>query len=470
MKTTTIDIPRSGSGTIDLPVSAVWYLLGIQTLGLITLGLGLREALYHGSVQWIWLLALTAAASLLSTRISRRGTASGSVTISLGDLFVFMTILLLGPAAAAVMGAVEGLVSSLRVKVKHLHKIVFNVAQLALTSYLAGSIVGYVRGPGLTRMEDGLTLSLLGLLLGCGLAYFLLNSLLVAVAMRLVSGQNTKEIGKKGFLWALPTIGVNASLVVVLLSILGPLHVGLVLALLPLLFVAYLLTGVTDPSETSGLFTGRFLPESFAEKAKGYLLGAVLVAIPIYLYCLHQSISVQDRSWLYLAVLAAGASFFPIRLLSISDRLWLTLSDIFVFVALFQFGPEVAVVVASIEAIAFNISKRTEPSYRWVFNLAQIILVAFLVGAFFRILQAGLANPTGLGPGTVVLLLIAPWICGFLYYALSSGLTGMVVSLTSGQSFFKVWVGNLAWYQVSVIGAVLAALTYVLVNNLSSLL
>jgi riboflavin transporter FmnP len=193
------------------------------------------------------------------------------------------------------------------------------------------------------------------------------------------------------------------------------------------------------------------------------------VAVPIYLYCLHQTISVPDRSWLYLAVLAAVASCFPIRLLSLADKFWLTLSDVFVFVALFQFGPEVAVVVASIEAIAFNLRKRTQPSYRWVFNLAQIILVAFLVGGFFRLLQAGIAQPNGLGPGTVVLLLIAPWICGFLYYALSSGLTGMVMALTSGQSFLRFWVGNLVWYQVSVIGAVCAALTYVLGNHFSSL-
>jgi hypothetical protein len=190
------------------------------------------------------------------------------------------------------------------------------------------------------------------------------------------------------------------------------------------------------------------------------------VTVPIYLYCLHQSFTVHEWNWLYLAGLAVVASCFPIRLFSISDKIWLTLSDVFVFVALFQFGVEVAVVVASLEAITFNLRQRTQPAYRWVFNLAQIILVAFLVGQFFRWLQIGLTHPGQLDVGRVVMLLLAPWVVGFLYFALSSGLTGLAVAWCTRQSFGKVWVKNLNWCTVSVIGSIVAALTFVLVNGL----
>jgi len=449
--------------TAKFPLSVRLYVLLIQLLGLVAVGFGIREAFLAGNPQWGYLLILTAAASLLSTQISRRGTPSGSVTISLGDFFVFVAMVLLGPAAAALMGAVEGLVSSWRVKIKRFYKILFNACQLALTSFLVGYLVGYL--PLELRVEEGVSVKMLALLLGCGLLYFLLNSLLVAVAMWLVSRQSIREIGGKGFLWALPTVAVNASLVVILLSLLAPIQLGLLLALLPLVAVAYLLTGIRDSEQTAGLFSGSFLPRSFTQKAKGYLLGVILLALPVYLYCLHQSLSLEDGNWLYLAALAVGASCFPIRLFSITDKLWLTLSDVFVFVALFQFGVEVAVVVASIEALAFNFRQRPQQVYRWVFNLAQIILVAFLVGTFFRLLQAGLSRPGHLEVGTVVLLLVAPWVCGFLYYALSSGLTGMVIALASRQSFLQVWCQNLVWYQASVIGAVCAALTYVLVTS-----
>ena len=136
-------------------------------------------------------------------------------------------------AAAALMGGVEGLVSSWRVRIKRFYKILFNACQLALTSFLVGYLVRFL--PLELRAEEGVPMKMLALLLGCGLLYFLLNSLLVALAMWLVSRPKVREIGGKGFIWALPTVGVNASLVVILLSLLGPIQLGLVLALLPLL-------------------------------------------------------------------------------------------------------------------------------------------------------------------------------------------------------------------------------------------
>ena len=93
------------------------YFLLIQCLGLSVLIFSGKEAVRSFDLHWLYLLFLTAAASLLSTKISGSGTRAGSVTISLGDFFVFMSMVVLGPAAAALMGAVEGLVSSLRVRI-----------------------------------------------------------------------------------------------------------------------------------------------------------------------------------------------------------------------------------------------------------------------------------------------------------------------------------------------------------------
>jgi hypothetical protein len=176
-------------------------------------------------------------------------------------------------------------------------------------------------------------------------------------------------------------------------------------------------------------------------------------------------VTAAQWDWVYLAFLTVVASCFPLRLFSITNRIWLTLSDVFVFVAMFQFGPEVAVIIAFLEAVTFNLRTRPEKAYRWLFNVSQIVLVAFIVGQFFQFLQKGLSEPGKLGVGTLVLLLIAPWLCGFLYYALSSGLTSLAVAFSSRQQFRRLWVQNLNWYFVSVIGAVMAALTYVVING-----
>jgi hypothetical protein len=97
-----------------------------------------------------------------------------------------------------------------------------------------------------------------------------------------------------------------------------------------------------------------------------------------------------------------------------------------------------------------------------MFNLAQIILVAFLVGQFFELLQAGLSRPGGMGFGNISMLLLAPWLVGFLYYSLSSTFTGLAVAWSSGKSFYQVWTTNLRWCAMSIVGSMLAALTFVL--------
>jgi hypothetical protein len=218
-------------------------------------------------------------------------------------------------------------------------------------------------------------------------------------------------------------------------------------------------TGATTISKDT---ISRYLPTEL--KIRGYLLSIILLSVPIYSYCLLHSILVENWEWLYLALLTALVSCFPLRIFSLQDRLWLTLSDVFVFVALFHFGAEVAVVIASIEAAAFNLRRRPKEAYRWVFNLSQIILVAFLVGQLFNLMVSWLIYSEQMGIGAVVLFLTAPWACGFLYYSLSSGLTGLAVALNNSHSFLQTWVKNLSWYYVSVLGAVLAALTHLLVQ------
>jgi hypothetical protein len=128
-------------------------------------------------------------------------------------------------------------------------------------------------------------------------------------------------------------------------------------------------------------------------------------------------------------------------------------------VALFHYGLEVAVVVASFEAVVFNFRKRPKKAFRWFFNLAQIVIVVYLVGHVYQFVDDTLPYGESDGIGALLLLILAPWLCGFLYYSLSSGLTILAVSLHGSHSFLEVWSKNFSWYYVSILGAVLAALT-----------
>jgi hypothetical protein len=205
-----------------------------------------------------------------------------------------------------------------------------------------------------------------------------------------------------------------------------------------------------------------FLPAG--KKAQIYLIAMVLAAAPIYFICLHHSFFNIELWWLFLGAVAAFVSWFPLRLSSIQDRLWLTLGDLFIFVALFHFGTEVAVVIASFEAIVFNLRKQPKRAFRWVFNIAQITVVVFLVGKLYEYLNVNLAGFESSRVSGLLLLILAPWLCGFVYYALTSGLTGLAVALHGSHSFLEVWTRNLSWYYVPILGAVLAALTHIAVQ------
>jgi hypothetical protein len=142
----------------------------------------------------------------------------------MGDFFVFGAMLTLGPAAAALMGAVEGVFSSLKVNVKKAYKILFNVAQLTAVAFSVGLLYDSlsIDLPPIRQMHQADMLRMFGVMLACSLAYFLLNSLTVAVAMILSTHQRFRKISWSTFSKALPILCANASLVVMILTLLTP--------------------------------------------------------------------------------------------------------------------------------------------------------------------------------------------------------------------------------------------------------
>jgi uncharacterized membrane protein len=278
--------------------------------------------------------------------------------------------------------------------------------------------------------------------------------MLVSSVMAAFSGKNLFEMWKKGFAWALPTHLANSCLVTILLSVWGEIDPGVLIGIIPLIFMAYFLRGASQNQRGSGLFGVEFLEDALPRKARGYLFAIILLALPIYIYCIYDALTSGDWNWLYLVILATLASCFPLRIFSIRDRMWLTLSDVFVFVALVSFGPAVAVIVASVDALVLNLRRKNSRGYRWLFNLAQIVIVAFVVGQLVEIVKTGnnLLDSTGLVIGITVIAF-----CGLIYYLLSAGLTSKAVGLSTENSALGIWKRNIRWCLPTVIGAALGA-------------
>ncbi len=181
------------------------YLLVVTLLGLSLLPYCLYSVLTQPNQNWIYLAALTVVTSCFAVKIQLAGT-KGSLTICVSDFFIFASILLFGPAVAAVIGAVEASIASLRVRIKQPYKYLFNIAQVSLGAFVAGQVFDRLAGGAITlggtRLEEIPGLVAVALL--CGLLYFMINSSLVAGAVGLVMTQLFARLWRDHFLWISP--------------------------------------------------------------------------------------------------------------------------------------------------------------------------------------------------------------------------------------------------------------------------
>ncbi len=225
-----------------IPVPARLYVLAVITLGFAVALYCLSRIAAEASWQWLYLAGLTVVTSCFAIRIPLNLGKKGSLSISISDFCIFAALLLFGPDVAVLIAMIEAIVSSLRVKIKRLYKYLFNVAQLALVAFVVGEVF-YQLQSGRIPLDwtQGIAVPpLLVKILFCSLLYFLLNSVLVAVAMVLVSGQSLTLLWKKNFLWASPTNLFNASVAATVAFLTTqPIAFAIVLGVLPLILCTY---------------------------------------------------------------------------------------------------------------------------------------------------------------------------------------------------------------------------------------
>jgi hypothetical protein len=444
--------------------SAKAYILLILASGLGVFAYSVHRVTADPDVAVLYFLVLTALASLATVIIPTRKGTGGSVSFSLADFFIFGAMLMIGPAAAALMGATEGAVSSWMLKLRFSYKFLFNICQLSLVAFLVGFLISW-SDPGSLIVADSSVAFLITSLIAA-LLYFVLNSLLVAFGMALHSGSGIFEQLRKGFLWMLPVNCTNAATVAIVLSLMSPINLLAALVLVPLILVTYFLRKRTAEPDletpTFGPFCTRLFADPVPDNARGYLVGLLMLAVPTYLWCAHSAWTAYQPSWFYLIGLIALASWFPVQVFSLKDRLWITLSDVFVFAALFQFGAEVAVIMASVGSISALLRVRPKRSYRWLFNLAQPVISTFLIGHLYSFLR-GLSLPWNAEGAGFTLHLMAVMVgCGFIYFTIATGMTTMAVSLSRQQSFGVIFRKNFLWFVPSAVGAGIVGLIYLL--------
>ena len=187
-------------------------------------------------------------------------------------------------------------------------------------------------------------------------------------------------------------------------------------------------------------------------KAKAYVTLVIFVGLPIFIYCFYYSFTGSDLRWLYVAVLAVIGSSFPVNVPSTKQRsqsLSISVSDVFVFTGILLFGPEVAATISVIDGVLINFRTKIKRLYKQLFNIAELVIVSFVVGQIFYQLQG---KPAPLDPAqldSIARLLINLGLCALLYFLLNSGAVAVAIALVTNQPVGSLWKQNFLWASVT---------------------
>jgi putative nucleotidyltransferase with HDIG domain len=186
---------------------------------------------YH----WLLLAGLTFFSGPFSIRISSLG-----ARVSSSEAFVFAVALLFGPAPAALTVAVDGLVVSLRLGKRGWSRMLFNVAEPALSVWVASFLFYRLSGVDPLFQQQVAVTQLLWPLVVLTTTYFVLNSGLIACAVAF----ETRTSPMRFLRTAAPHLSLNyfATLCLVVLVVQQSANLPFALAgvIVPLLVISYI--------------------------------------------------------------------------------------------------------------------------------------------------------------------------------------------------------------------------------------
>jgi putative nucleotidyltransferase with HDIG domain len=231
-------MPPSAFGSLSFKARV--YVTGVVCAGLFTIAHSLY-ALTQQEIGWSWtvLAVLTLVSGSATVKLP-----SLPATISVSETFVFTSVLLFGPAAGTLTVALDALVISLwghRKRRQPPYKSLFNVCALALTLWISAHVFFLISQSDplvLHKTTAGLRTLLLPLLVFT-VAYFSLNSGVIAIAISLERHLSAFRIWRENFAWLSLNYFSGASVAALLVSYTQDLDFSYLAIIVPLLVVLY---------------------------------------------------------------------------------------------------------------------------------------------------------------------------------------------------------------------------------------
>jgi putative nucleotidyltransferase with HDIG domain len=181
-------------------------------------------------------------------------------------------------------------------------------------------------------------------------------------------------------------------------------------------------------------------------------IGAYVVAASVYDLVLDP----PGTQWLYLAVLTFLTGTFSVKLPSISARI--SVSEAFVFAAVYFFGPSGATVIVACDTLIMMSWSHsgTRSRVRILFNFSAGSAAIWIAAHVFKFLL-----PQAPSTPQLEQLLIPVFLLAATYFAINSSLIAIAVAFEKALSPIEVWKNNFVWIGLNYIGGACVAMLLV---------
>jgi PAS domain S-box-containing protein len=196
----------------ELPPRARWYILTVIALGAVTLAVLLPRASFTPILPLIFLVLLSSLTSAFKVHLP---IASGS-NMSVSYIVDIASLILRGPHATMIVGAASGWSQSmLNARSRPAaHRTLFNMSVLVLTVQAAGQVYQRLGG---TANGDLQVIAVP--LVGMALTYYFLNTIPIAIAIALTTGQSAWRVWKSDFASSAPNYLLGAAAAAVVIAV-----------------------------------------------------------------------------------------------------------------------------------------------------------------------------------------------------------------------------------------------------------
>ncbi|MBI4456242.1 MAG: diguanylate cyclase [Acidobacteria bacterium] len=200
---------------------------------------------------------------------------------------------------------------------------------------------------------------------------------------------------------------------------------------------------------------------SFSLTTKAYIYSVNVVGCGVLAFSLYQ-VSRSSWEWIFLAALASMGGFFSVKVPTRGERgdsVTLTLSDVFIYVAILWYGPHTAVVISALDTLLGNLRNRQRGLYKILFNFSNLAITTLIASKIFYHFYSEGRFPVNPGPPQDVMkLFIALGVSSITLFLLNSGSVALAICLVTKTKLLELWRNNFLWTSLTNFAGAAAAI------------